>query len=256
MTIDKQKERKLELSELQNLITDFLERLYMPLRKSMLYRFIDETFEYDNTEKEVNFALVSLIEEGQIKEEKYYIASLSYAKAHRHIVPSATEEGIIRYISSKTLKETIKHDLFFNVYAKEHITPDLFFKYLDMEYPALIGEGRALHGLEFISGLMEYGLQNQLYVELNDYPTSFYLTSLFTDEDSRLIIKDIKVNRLYVNVDVILVPGKKGSYKLAKENYEKLCTYFPTYFSQNKRVCIHYKLLTMITGTKPPKKGR
>lgn len=253
--IQEELNRKLELDKLQSLILTILEKLHMPVRKTMLFRFTNDIFEYDNTPKEVDFSLVSLIEGGLIKEEKYYIASLTYAETHRHIVPSATEEGIVKYITSLSLKETIKHDLYFDVYAKEHISPSLYFKFLDMEYPCLVGKDRTLHGLEYITDLMEYGLKNQIYEEINDFPTDYYLTTLFSDEDSRLIIKNINVHHQYVNVDVILLPGKRRSYKKAHDNYMKLCTYLPEYF-ENRKICIKCKLLTMIIGNMPRKRGK
>ena len=227
MIIEQLKPNKLELNELQNLIITILEKLHMPVRKTMLFRFTNDIFEYDNTPKEVDFSLVSLIEGSLIKEEKYYIASLTYAETHRHIVPSATEEGIVKYITSLSLKETIKHDLYFDVYAKEHISPSLYFKFLDMEYPCLVGKDRTLHGLEYITDLMEYGLKNQIYEEINDFPTDYYLTTLFSDEDSRLIIKNINVHHQYVNVDEYCSLGREKATKKPKRIILSSALFFP-----------------------------
>ena len=60
----------LELDKLQKLILDLLDFIYMPMRKSQLSRFINGVFSYDNRPKQIEFALIELIENGSIKEEK------------------------------------------------------------------------------------------------------------------------------------------------------------------------------------------
>lgn len=237
----------LELDKLQKLILDLLDFIYMPMRKSQLSRFINGVFSYDNRPKQIEFALIELIENGSIKEEKYYIASADYVSEHKSIVPTATQEGIVKYISSKSFIELMKHDLFFNVYAEDKVSFELYTKYLKMDFPGLVGNHRALDRMNQIQEKFEYGLSNQFYVEMNDFPTGQFLSSFLDDNDNRIIITSIVKKKDLVILKALLVPGKHRSYKKAHINLQKLQNYLPSYFP-SKKVYINTMLLTMVCG--------
>ena len=93
----------------------------------------------------------------------------------------------MKYISSKSFIELMKHDLFFNVYAEDKVSFELYTKYLKMDFPGLVGNHRALDRMNQIQEKFEYGLSNQFYVEMNDFPTGQFLSSFLDDNDNRII---------------------------------------------------------------------
>ena len=237
----------LELDKLQQLILDLLDFIYMPMRKSQLSRFINGIFAYDNSQKQIEFALIELIENNSIKGEKFYIATTDYVSEHKSIVPTATQEGIVKYISSKSFTETMKHNLFFNVYAEDKVSFELYTKYLKMDFPGLVGKHRALDRINEIQEKFEYSLSNQFYIEMNDFPSGQFISSFLDDDDNRIIITSIVKKKNLVIMKALLVPGKHRSYKKAHINLQKLQNYLPSYFPK-KKVVINTMLLTMVCG--------
>lgn len=126
--------RILELADLKQVLLSTCTCLNRPIRKNQLIKMVTEVFEY-NTPKEVEFALLDLIEQGKLQQKNYFIVTPEFASTWDGVT-TAADEGIVKYLLS--LKEETKHDLFFNVYAAEPLTPHNFFKYIGMKYPALL----------------------------------------------------------------------------------------------------------------------
>ncbi len=245
--IDNSTKIKLGLEELQDLIQSILDNLYMPIRKSQLSRFIIELFEYGNTRKQIEFAMLGLVDHGYVSEDRFYVAATSYVHEYHTCIPTATQEGIIKFFLSGNLKEQMKHYFFFDVYATERITPHLFFKYVSSEFPSLVSENRVINAMDHIDNIIPWGISNQFYVERNDFPTGLWLSSFLDDRDNRIIIKSIENNANHINISLVLLPGKRRSYEKAHENYKMFSTYFPSYFI-GKKIHITTTTLTMITG--------
>ena len=120
----------LELADLQKMILHICDYLNRPIRKSQLIRMVTELFEC-NTPKQTAFALLDLIEQESLCQKDYFIVTPEFASQWDGTI-TAADEGIIKFFLS--LKEEAKHDLFFDVYAPEPLTPDNFFQYVTRKY--------------------------------------------------------------------------------------------------------------------------
>lgn len=239
---------KLDLDRLEEVLVQICNTLNMPLRKTSLHKFIKEVFGYNNSIKQIDFAILDLIEQGILIETTFYIASLKCALEQRTI-PTATEESIIKLLTSKAFMEEIRTDLFFSPFATDRITPHNYFKYIKCKYPALLaGKNTGLIYMKQLDELFAFGLTDQFYVELNDYPYCPVFFSTFFDTDSRIIIKNIAIHKKYVTFHLILLPGKRRSYEKADEKYRYFAEHISSYF-ENKKVHIKTTPLTMIVGT-------
>ena len=126
--------KTLELTDLEAMLLSICATINRPIRKSMLIKMVTDLFECNN-QKQVDFAILDLIEQEQLVEYKHFIVTPDfYATWDKNVY--AQDEGIIKFFIS--LKEEIKHDVYFDVYAPEPLTPSTFFKYINMVYPALL----------------------------------------------------------------------------------------------------------------------
>lgn len=239
---------KLDLDRLEEVLVQICTTFNMPIRKTSLHKFIKEVFGYNNSIKQIDFAILDLVEQGVLIETSFYIASLKCALEKRTI-PTATEEGIVKLISSKSFMEEIRTDLFFSPLATDRITPENFFKYIKCKHPALLaGTNAGLAYMEQLDELFAFGLTDQFYIELNEYPYCPVFFSTFFDTDSRIIIKNVTIHKKYVTFHLILLPGKKRSYQRADQQYRYFTEQIDTYF-ENKKVHIKTTPLTLIVGT-------
>lgn len=235
----------LELADLQNTLIATCNFLNRPIRKNQLIRMVTELFEC-NTVKETEFALLTLIEQGKLCQKEHFIITPEFASTWDETV-TATDEGIIKFLLS--LEEEAKHDLFFNVYAQEPLTPHSFFKYVDMKYPALLQRtDTALAYLEQLENIFPYELSNDFYMEINDYPTGRWFTAFFNSPDCRIFIKNIFAGRNYAGIQVVLLPGKKRSYKKAYADYKEFEQNMPSFFNGNMKVQIKRSLTMLPSG--------
>lgn len=237
--------KTLELTALQDMLLTICSKLNRPIRKSQLKAFVTELFEC-NTNKQVDFAILALIEENQLVEYKHFIVTPEfYATWDKKV--TAQDEGIIKYLLS--LKEEAKHDIFFNVYAPEPLTPSTFFKYINMVYPALLHrEDTALAYMNYFDSVLAYGLNNSFYAEKNDYPANHWFSTFFDNPDCRLIIKNIDLHKNHVDLFVILLPGKTRNYSMAKEQLQELEEHIKNYFELQMIIHTKSKPLSMLTG--------
>ena len=234
--------RILELPDLQKVLLSTCTYLNRPIRKNQLIKMVTELFEC-NTVKEVEFALLDLIEQGKLQQKDYFIITPEFAADWDGTV-TATDEGIIKYLLS--LKEEAKHDLFFNVYAQEPLTPHNFFKYIEMKYPALLHRtGTALAYMEQIDNLFQYELSYAFYAELNDYPANRWFTKFFDSPDCRILIKNIFAGRNYANFQIVLLPGKRKSYKKAYKDYEEFQNNISSLFNRDVKIQVRRSLVTI-----------
>ena len=245
------KNRTLELVDLQKMILDICTNLNRPIRKSQLIKMITELFKC-NTKKQVDFAILDLIEQDKLNYAKHFICTPEFFTTWDGTV-TASDEGIIKYLLS--LKEEIKNDIFFSPYAPEPLTPTTFFKYIYFQYPALLKrENTALAYMEQIDTLFPDIASDNFYMEFNDYPTSRWFTTFFNNKDCRIIIKKIDHYKNHLNIHLLLLPNTRRNYKLAHEQYEELKDNLSSYFNNNLHLHIRTTLLTMITGTRPRRK--
>lgn len=237
--------KTLELTALQDMLLTICSKLNRPIRKSQLKAFVTELFEC-NTNNQVDFAILALIEEKQLVEYKHFIVTPDfYSTWDKNVY--AQDEGIIKFFLS--LKEEIKHDIFFNVYAPEPLTPSTFFKYINMVYPALLHrEDAALAYMEQFAKAIDYALNNDFYAEKNDYPANHWFSAFFDNPDCRLIIKSIDLHKSHVDLSVILLPGKTRNYSIAKEQLQKLEEHIKDYFEPHMIIHTKSKPLSMLTG--------
>ena len=166
----KTNKRILGLADLQRMLISTCTHLNRPIRKSQLIKMITDLFEC-NTPKEVEFALIDLIEQGKLKQSDYFIITPEFASTWDGVI-TAADEGIVKYMLS--LKEEAKHDIFFDVYAQESLTPSSFFKYINMNFPALLRRhDTALSYMEKMENTFPYGLSSNFYMEMNNLRNLF-----------------------------------------------------------------------------------
>lgn len=247
----KNSNRTLELADLQHTLMSTCNSLSRPIRKSQLIKMVTDLFEC-NTPKQTEFALIDLIEQGSLCQQGHFITTQEFASTWDGNV-TAVDEAIVKFLLS--LKEEAKHDLFFNVYAQEPLTPHLFFQFVRMNYPVLLCRtGTALACMEYLEMSFPYGLNNDFYAELNDYPVSDrWLTTFFDNPDCRIFIKNMNVHKNHVNIQVVLVAGKKRSYRKANADFDELVANLPRYFDKNMAVHIR-KSLTAFSSNQKRKK--
>ena len=234
--------RILELADLKQVILSTCNTLNRPIRRNQLINMITDLFEC-STQTEVEFALLNLIEEGRLQQKDYFIVTPEFASTWDGVT-TAADEGIIKYILS--LKEEAKHDLFFNVYAEEPLTPHNFFKYISMKYPVLLRrQDTGLAYLEQLENTFPFELSNDFYAEKNDYPARRWFTKFFDSHDCRIIIKNIFAGRNYANFQIVLLPGKKRSYKKAYSDFEEFKKNIPALFNRDVKIQVR-RSLTMI----------
>ena len=247
----KNNNRTLELVDLQKMLLDICANLNRPIRKTQLIKLVIEIFEC-NTQKQVDFAILDLIEQDNLHYAKHFICTPEFAATWDGTV-TAADEGIIKFLIS--LKEEIKIDVYFSPYAPEPLTPTIFFKYVHFKYPALLeSEDTALAYMQQINTLFPDIASNDFYMEINDYPTNRWFTSFFNDKDCRIVIKKIEQQKNHLNIQLLLLPSIRRSYKLAHEQYEEFEQNIKSYFDNNIHLHIKTTLLTMITGTRPRRK--
>lgn len=236
----------LDLDTLKHYILTTCNALHMPVRKTLLIKILTDLFEC-NTYRTIEFAIITLMEEKQLIEHKYYIYTEEYSNTHSSLVPTAGQENKVKYLL--TLKEQTKHDLFFDVYAPDRLTPTIFFKYVNMTFPSLLSDNPALKFMEVLDDTFFLSLTNDFYAEFNDYPTNRFLTTFFDNPDCRIIIRSIESHKKYINFNLVLLSGRRRSYKDAYAQLEDLKEQLPTYF-KNKNVHFKTTLLSMYIGNK------
>lgn len=237
--------KTLELEDLQSMLLSIGTYLNRPIRKSLLIKMVTDLFEC-NTQKQVDFAILDLIENKKLIEKNHFIVTPAFFTTWDGTV-TAADEGIIKLLLS--LKEDIKYDIFFSVYASECLTPSTFFKYIEMTYPALMNRTDiALSYMNQMDKKFPYGLSNDFYSEMNDYPTDRWFTSFFNNPDCRIIIKEMDLSKNHINLKLLLLPGKKRSYKVAYAQKEEFEKHIAAYFNNDIQLHIRTTLLTMLTG--------
>lgn len=242
--------KTLGLADLQSTLISTCTHLNRPIRKNQLIKMITDLFEC-NTQKEVEFALLDLIEQGRLCQQNHFIVTPEFASTWDGTVTSASN-GTINFLLS--MKEEAKNNLFFNVYAQEPLTPHLFFKYVKMKYPVLLHRAdTALAFMEQMDKTLPYGLNNYFYAELNDYPVKGWLTTFFNNSDCRIIIKSMDLHKNHANIQVVLIPSQKGNYRKANADFYEFKENMPHYFDKNMDVHIRQSLTTF-SGSKRKKK--
>lgn len=243
--------RILELADLQRMLISTCNHLSRPIRKSQLIKMTTDLFEC-NTPKQAEFAIIDLIEQGKLQQEGYFIITPEFASIWDGTVTS-TDEWTIKFLLS--LKEEAKHDLFFDVYAQEPLTISAFFKYINMKYPSLLRrQDTALSYMEQMENIFPYGLNSNFYMEMNDYPTDRWFTTFFNNPDCRILIKNMDLSKNHINIQVVLITGKKRNYKKANTDYEEFKQNISHYFDNNMNVHVR-KSLTVISNGRKSKQG-
>jgi len=228
--------KTLELASLEHTIVSTCTHINRPIRKSRLIQMITELFEC-NTPKQVEFAILDLLEQDKLREQGYFITTPEFASTWNGTV-TASDEGIIKFLFS--LKEEAKYDLFFDVFAEEPLTPRIFFQYVGMKYPALLHRDDAAPAyMEQMDNVFPYGLNSNFYMEMNDYPTERWFTTFFSNPDCRIIISNMDFCKNHVNIQVTLLSGRKRSYKQANKDYAEFKKNIADYF--NNDVSVHIK---------------
>lgn len=237
--------KTLELTDLGAMLLTICTTINRPIRKNQLIKMVTDLFECNN-QKQVDFAILDLIEQEQLIEYKHFIVTPEfYATWDKKV--TAQDEGIVKYLLS--LKEEAKHDIFFNVYAPEPLTPSTFFKYINMVYPALLHrEDAALAYMEQFSKDLDYALNNDFYAEKNDYPSNRRFTKFFDNPDCRIFIKDINLYKNQVSLTIITLPGKTRNYSIAKKQLLDFEVYFKSCLKPDMIMHTKIKPLSMLTG--------
>ena len=70
---------KLDLEQLQNVILQILETLKRPISQTKIHRFIRELFEYNNTNDEIDFGILTLSNNNSIVKKNNLVIHSDYA---------------------------------------------------------------------------------------------------------------------------------------------------------------------------------
>ena len=233
----------LDLQSLQDLLIKICTTLNMPIRKNILIKLVTDLFEYKNSKKAVEFALIELVEQGLLFQKDHFISA-----DKNNLIPTATQEGISKFLTSHFVKENIKSTLGFNPSDELPLTPHIFFKYIDNQFPELVsGADMPLACMEKIEKALPYGLNNAFFAEENDYPTNRWL-STFYDKDCRLIIHRITCYKNKVYFHLLLLPGRRRSYRNAHEQFAAFEENISHYFENHMEVQVLSRPLSMIVG--------
>lgn len=234
---------KLDLEQLQNVILQILENLKRPISQTKIHRFIRELFEYNNTNDEIDFGILTLSNNNSIVKKNNLVIHSDYAHSwDGKLTPM--DEGISCYLLS--LKEVAKFDIFFSPFADNNLSCKIFFKFVQMNFPWLLGNEQALPLLEYITDHCGYKNISQLYKEMNEYPTNEWFTSFFNNKDCRLLITHFESKRTAVIFKLILLPDSKKDCSTAKTQLTQFQEKVEGYF-QDYKVIVTYKNLSMIT---------
>lgn len=237
--------KTLELTDLGAMLLTICTTINRPIRKSQLIKMVTDLFECNN-QKQVDFAILDLIEQEQLIEYKHFIITPDFNATWDKNV-TAQDEGIIKYLLS--LKEEVKHNIFFDVYSPEPLTPSTFFKYIEMTYPALLHrEDAALAYMEQFAKDLDYALNNDFYAEKNNYPSNRRFTKFFDNPDCRIFIKDINLYKNQVSLTIITLPGKTRNYSIAKKQLLDFEVYFKSCLKPDMIMHTKIKPLSMLTG--------
>ena len=235
--------RNLELHQLENMILSICTYMYRPIRKTMLIKLVTDLFE-TNTKKQVEFALAALLDEHRIYEYKNYIHIFKYP-THWDGTTTAADNAVPKYLL--TLKEEAKEYCYFFFGAEEPLNVNDFFYFIDRFYVGLLGSGlpsdkNMLH----IIDNADWYVKDNIFRELND---SYMgpLTQFFNKKDCRILIKNVCQLYKGVKINLLLVPGKKGGYTQAHEQYKEFQHFIHLYL--NGPIIIKTQLM------QPPKKG-
>ncbi len=95
--------RVLELADLQQAILSTCNSLNRPIRKNQLIKMLTDLFEC-NTPKQAEFALLNLIEQGQLQQKDHFIVTPEFASIWDGTV-TAADEGIINLNSPSNYNE-------------------------------------------------------------------------------------------------------------------------------------------------------
>ena len=207
--------RILELADLQKALLSTCTCLNRPIRKNQLIKMVTELFEC-NTVKEVEFALLDLIEQGKLQQKDYFITTPEFAADWNGTI-TAADEGIINLL-----------------------------KYIGMKYPALLRRAdTALAYMDQLNNHFPFELNNAFYAELNDYPANRWFTKFFDSPDCRILIRNIFSGRNYANFQIVLLPGKKKSYKKAYKDYEEFQNNITSLFNRDVKIQVRRSLVTI-----------
>lgn len=250
----KNNNKTLELAKLQKMLLCICSNLNRPIRKSQLIKMVTDLFEC-NTPRQVEFALLDLIEQDMLCQKGYFIVTPEFAENWDGIT-TASDEGIIKFLLS--LKEEIKYDVYFDVFEPTSLSTDIFFKYVRATYPALLErDTTALAYMEHLENILPYGLNDDFYVEMNDYPLpNRWFTELFDNKDCRILLLKADIHKKYVNLHLMLLPGRRRSYAEAHEQYDEFVEHIGAYFDDSRNIHCKSTLLSLRTGNAKRKQKR
>lgn len=236
--------RILNLENLQSIILEILEKLQRPLSQKKLRRFITELFEYENTVDEIDFAIKTLINKQLIVKKNQHIILSELADPWTGTLTPA-DEGIACYLLS--LKETAKSDIYFSPFCSIPLSCKLFFKFVEMNFPWMLGNESALALLEYITSRSGYKNIALLYNEMNDYPGNGWFTQFFNSNNCHLLVSQFQSKKGVVVFNLILLPDKKKDYSKSRNQLQEFKTNIEKYFESYK-IIINNKNLNMLTS--------
>ena len=86
--------KTLELTDLESMLLSICSNLNRPIRKNQLIRMVTELFEC-NSKKQVEFAILNLIEHGQLMQKDFFIITPDF---------NATWDGTVTILDEKKLE--------------------------------------------------------------------------------------------------------------------------------------------------------
>lgn len=88
----------------------------------------------------------------------------------------------------------------------------------------------------------------------NDYPAAGgWFVRLFDSPDCRIIIKNIFTGRNYANFQIVLLPGKKRSYRKACSDFSEFKQNISSLFSRDVKIQVRRSLTTIPFGRRKGK---
>lgn len=242
MNNNKRKDFDLDKSEKE--ILTITSRLNRPVKKTELVYSITKSFN-SGTEKQIRFAIDNCIENGDLCEDGGYVYC-SNLQPELPANPTAYDTALIKY-----LPVFYKEAKAF--YEDDNIRVSAVFDYISHVHSGLLKVSNPAYDfMEWMTDkLPEHCLSNQFFTEMNDY--DFYqgwFKTYFNHPDCRVRMKDITYRKNTILIELYLIPGKKGSFKKAHQQYLEFKENIGQYFDI-KNVRIHTTLMKIYkTNTK------
>lgn len=242
--MNENKRNNFDLNESEKEVLTIASRLNRPVKKTELVGFLTKTFQ-SGTAKQIRFVIDNCIENGDLCEDGGYVYC-KHLQPELPANPTAYDTALIKYLP--VFYEEAKA-----FYEEDNLKVSAIFDYICHAHSGLLkASNPAYDFMEWMTcNLPEHCLSNQFFAEMNDY--DFYqgwFQAYFNRPDCRVKMKNIAYRQNTISIGLYLIPGKKGSFQKAHQQYLEFKEHISQYFDV-KNIRIHTALMKIYkTNTK------